>query len=263
MLSAVFRFILPNVFSHHVPCNLLRSFWIEHPLPSSSVPPWDLLSVLSLLEGPPFEPLSSRLRRDLTREVFFLVALATARLVGELQAVFPLVSSSGEDLYLSYLPEFRAKTESASNPLPHSFAVRSLRDFVDFLPDELLQCPVRALHLYLSRTASISPRPRTLFVSPRTPTRPLSKNSLSYFLRSVIIQSLPSPTTSSSSARAHTVRCVSTSAAFSRNGALPDILAAATWRTSIVFTSFYLCDVQFTSDTGFALGPVVTAGAIV
>ena len=64
------------------------------------------------------------------------------------------VSFAGDDVFLSYLPEFRAKSESASNPLPHSFAVRSLRDFVGSLPDEMLLCPVRAVRAYLSRTSS-------------------------------------------------------------------------------------------------------------
>ena len=257
MLSAVFCFILSDVSSHPVLHDLLRSFRIERPLPSSRIPPWDLLRVLSLLRGPPFEPLSSCSLRDLPRMVLFLVALATARRVGELQAVSSSVSLSGEDLYLSYLPEFRAKTESASNSLPCSFAVHSLRDVVGSLSDELVLCPVRAVRIYVSRTSTISPQPCSLFVSLCTPTRPLSKNALSYFLWSVILQSLPSPPTSSSSVRAHTVRFVSTSAAFSRNVALPDILAAATWR------SFYLRDVQFTLNTEFALGPVVAAGAVV
>ena len=100
-------------------------------------------------------------------------------------------------------------------------------------------------------------------MSPRTLTRPISKNALSYFLRSVILQSLPSPPSSSSSVRAHSIRSVSTSAVFSRNIALPDILAAATWSSSTVFTSFYLHDVQFTSVNGFGLGPVVAAGAVI
>ena len=78
-------------------------------------------------------------------------------------------SSSGGDLFLSYLPEFRAKSESASNPLPRSFRVRSLRDFVGSLPGEMSLCPVRALQVYLRRTTSISPRPRSLLVSPRAP----------------------------------------------------------------------------------------------
>ena len=74
------------------------------------------------------------------------------------------VSFSGSDAYLSYLPEFRAKTESAVTPLPRFFCVRSLKDFVGDLPDELL-CPVRALRSYLAHTSSLALRPRTLCLS--------------------------------------------------------------------------------------------------
>ena len=175
MLSGVFRFVLPELSSHFVLHDLLRSFQLERPLSSSRVPPWDLLVVLWFLCGPPFEPLASASLRSFTQKVLFLVSLATARRVGELQAVSREVSFSGSDAYLSYLPEFRAKTESAVNPLPRTFCVRSLEDSVGDLPDELLLCPVRALRLYLSRTASISPRPRSfsllvplLILSPRT-----------------------------------------------------------------------------------------------
>ena len=249
MLSAVFRFVLPEVSSHPVLHDLLCSFWIECPLPSSRVPPWDLLRVLTLLWGPPFEPLASCSLRDLSRKVLFLVSLALARRVDELQAVSSSVSFSGGYIFLSYLPEFRAKSESAVNHLPRYFRVRSLRDFVGDLPDELLLCPVRALRIYLDRTSSISPRPRSLFVSPRSPSRPLSKNALSFFLRSVILQSLPSPSSSfpsssstrSSSFQAHSIRGLATSAAFSRNVSLSSILEAAAWSSSSVFTSFYLC----------------------
>ena len=164
MLSAVFRFVLPEVSSHPVLHDLLRSFRIERPLPSSLGPPWDLLRVLSLLRGPPFEPLASCSLRDLSRKVPFLVSLATAWCVGELQAVSASVSFSGEDIFLSCLPEFRAKSESASNPLRRSFSVRCLWDFVGNLPDELLLCPVQALRIYLQRTSSISPRPQSLCV---------------------------------------------------------------------------------------------------
>ena len=59
MLSGVFRFILPELSSHFVLHDLLRSFRLEHPLPSSRVPPWDLLVVLHFLRGPPFEPLAT------------------------------------------------------------------------------------------------------------------------------------------------------------------------------------------------------------
>ena len=126
LLSGVFRFILPELSSHFVLHDLLRSFRLECPLPTSRVPPWDLLLVLRFLRGPPFEPLSSCSLRDLTQKVLFLVSLATVRHVRELQAVSRDVSFSGSDVYLSFLPEFRAKTESPANPLPRSFCVHSL-----------------------------------------------------------------------------------------------------------------------------------------
>ena len=279
MLSASFRFLLPDFSSHPVLHDLLRSFRIERPLTSSRVPPWDLSLVLSLLRGAPFEPLVS-CSLDLTQKLLFLLSLATARRVGELQAVAADVSSSRGDAFLSYLPEFRAKSESASRPLPRSFRVPSLSDFVGSLPDELLLCPVRALRIFLRCTSSLSPRPRSLFVSPRSPSRSLSKNALSYFLRSVILQSLSlAPTSSSlpstssaslaassasgSSFRAHSVRSVATSTAFARNVPVSSLLEAASWGSASVFTSFYLRDVQFESAQGFSLGPFVAAGAVV
>ena len=199
--------------------------------------------MLCFLRGPPFEPLSSCSLRDLTQKVLFLVSLATARWVGELQAVSRDVSFSGSDIYLSYLPEFRAKTESLVNPLPRSFCVRSLADFVGDLPAELL-CPVRALRVYLSRVSSVSPRPRFLFVSPRSPTRSLSKNALSFFLRDIISHAYSSshsgaPSTSSASSfRAHSVRGVAASWAFSRNAPLSLLLLPGLLRLFLLpFTS--------------------------
>ena len=62
--------------------------------------------VLQFLRGPPFEPLASASLRALTQKVLFLVSLATAPRVGELQAVSREVSFSGSDAYLS----FRAKS---------------------------------------------------------------------------------------------------------------------------------------------------------
>ena len=277
MLSGVFRFILPELSSHFVLHDFLRSFRLERPLPSSWVPPWDLLLVLHFLRGPPFEPLSSCSLWDLTQKVLFLVSLATAQHVGKLQAVSRDVSFSGSDIYLSYLPEFHAKTESSANPLPRSFCVRSLSDFVGDLPDELLLCPVRTLRLYISHTSSVAPRPRTLFVSPRSSSCSLSKNALSFFLRDVISRAYSSSSSATASAvsssaassplpssvRAHSIRGVAASWAFSRNAPLSSVLAAATWSSSSVFTSFYLRDVQFSSSHGFGLGPLVAAGNVV
>ena len=94
---------------------------------------------------------------------------------------------------------------------------------------------------------------------------------LELLIRSVILQASSSCPSSSypsfssavpSSFRAHSVRGVTTSAAFSCNVSLSLILGAATWSSSSVFTSFYLSDVQFSSRDGFSLGPVVAAVAV-
>ena len=168
---------------------------------------------------------------------------------------------------------FRAKTEPSVNPLHRSFCVWSLADFVSDLPEGLLLCPVHALRHYLSRTASVYPRPRSLFVSPRAPSRPLSKNALSFFLRDVITRasssSSPSGVSSASSSlpsssfHAHSIRGVAASWAFANNASLSSILAAATGSSSLAFTSFYLTDVQFSSSHGLSLGPLVAAGSVV
>ena len=181
MLSGVFRFILPKLSFHFVLRDLLRSFCMERPL-SSRVPPWDLSRVLSFLRGAPFEPLSSCSLRDLTRKVLFSVALATVWRVGELHSLSAVVSSSGEDLFFSYLLEFWAKAESEARPLARSFAVCSLRDFVGDLPEELL-CLVHALRCCLSRT-SLPSCPCSLFVSTllRTCLSPLASLPLLFLL---------------------------------------------------------------------------------
>ena len=86
------------------------------------------------------------------------MSLATAKRVGELQALSVRVTRICGDMWLAYLPGFIVKTESSSNPIPRSFILKSLRDFVGDLEEEYL-CPVRALKYYLGRTKDLSPRP--------------------------------------------------------------------------------------------------------
>ena len=264
VLSTTFRFHLPEISSSSVLADLLKSFRLERPSVINRTPSWDLIKVLHFLRSEKFEPLGQVPLRELTKKTLFLVALATAKRVGELQAISKLVSSTENDLFLSYIPEFQAKTENESNPLPRSFRVKSLSNFVGNLTEELLLCPVRALSIYIKRTEVLLPHPRTLFISPKSPSKPISKNAISFFLREVISQALDAETDPgpSVSRRAHSVRSVATSAAFHRNFSVSSILEAATWKSPSVFTSFYLKDVQFSSAEGFSLGPFVAANCI-
>ena len=101
-------------------------------------PSWDLLKVLSFLNSSSFEPLRAAPLCALFKKVLFLLALATAKRVGELQAISHIVSFVGGVACLSYVLEFVAKSESLSRSIPCSFLVKSLSDFVAGLDVDLL-----------------------------------------------------------------------------------------------------------------------------
>ena len=173
MLSAVFKFPLPEISTSPILKDLIRSFEISAPRPLFPPPPWDLDKVLQFLSGPPFEPLARASFLDKTKKALFLLAMATAKRVLELQALSFSVSFQGEDLVLYYDPFFRAKTESAANPLPRSVIVPSRSDFAGDLPKRV-QCPVRAIKFLRKAARSASYIPSRLFVSPRNPERAMS-----------------------------------------------------------------------------------------
>ena len=112
----------------------------------------------------------------------FLLAMATAKRIGELQALSFSVSYRGDDLVFHYVPFFLAKIESVSHSLPKSVIVQSLTDFVGDLPERVL-CPVRAIRYLRRAVRSVEFTPSTLFVTPSDPTRHMSKNVMSFFLR--------------------------------------------------------------------------------
>ena len=259
MLSAVFRFQLPSLSSHPVLRDLLRSFCLESAERQLRPPAWDLSMVLRYLNTSTFKPLSDAPLRALTQKVLFLLVLATAKRVGELQALSYIVTFVLGDACLSYVPQFVAKSESLTRSIPRSFLVKSLSDFAAGLDDDLLLCPVRALRIYLDRTTSLAPLRHSLFVSPRCPSRSISKNTISFFL-SDVTSSAGASRPEVGRLRAHDVRSVSTSVAFHRNWSVSAVLDSATWSSSTAFSSFYLRDLQHEYDGILSLGPFVAAG---
>ena len=98
----------------------------------------------STCQAPLFEPLADASFRNKTRKALFLVAMATATRVGELQALSLSVSHRGDDLVLHYDPFFSGKNRIGVETLPRSVIAQSLADFVGDLPERVL-CPVRAV----------------------------------------------------------------------------------------------------------------------
>ena len=260
MLSSVFKFCLPEISTSPILKDLTRSFEILAPRPIHRSPTWDLDKVLEYLSGPPFEPLTNASFRNKTRKALFLLAMATAKRVGELQALSFSVSHRGEDLVLHYDPFFLAKTETASNPLPRSVIVQSLEDFVGDLPERVL-CPVRAVRHLRRATRSTESSPSRLFVSPSDPTRSMSKNAMSFFLRQLITES--GAVSSSVPPRAHDIRGIATSLNYYSNLSLSAINEAATWKSKRVFAIRYLKDMSATRSRLKDKGPLIAAGSAV
>ena len=256
VLSAVFRFHLPSLSSDPVIRDLLRSFRLSSAERVLRPPAWDLSKVLTYLVSPAFEPLSQASFRALTLKTLFLLALATAKRVGELQALSSIVTFVGGDACLSYIPQFVAKSESLTRSIPRSFLVKSLADFAAGLDTDLLLCPVRAL-----RCICFGPGLCLLVaIAFSCHLGAMSKNAVSFFLREVI-SAAGAARPHVGSLRAHEVRSVSTSVAFHRNWSVSSVLESATWASSSVFSSFYLRDIQHEYDGLLSLGPFVAAGS--
>ena len=108
--------------------------------------------------------------------------------------------------------------------------VQSLDEFAAGLV-ELLLCPVRTLREYLKSTASFVDRPCWLFVSPRSPSKAMSNNGISFLLLEVIYES-GACSEEGTSLRAHSIRGIATSSAFFKNWSISSILDAASWRSN-------------------------------
>ena len=96
MLSVVFKFPLPEISTSPILKDLIRSFEISAPRPLFPPPPLDLDKVLQYLSGPPFEPLARASFLNKIKKALFLLAMATAKRVWELQALSFSVSFQGE-----------------------------------------------------------------------------------------------------------------------------------------------------------------------
>ena len=147
-----------------------------------------------------------------------------------------------------------------SNPLPRSVIVQSLVDFVGDLPERVL-CPVRAV-CYLRRAArSIEFTLPRLFVFPSDPSRSMSKNAMSFFLRQLITES--GAVSSSVPPRAQDIRGIATSLNYYSNLSLSAINEAATWKSNRVFAMRYLKDMSATRSRLQDRGPLIAAGSAV
>lgn len=216
-----------------------------HPPNRPVAPAWDLSLVLEALRSLPFEPLASADLKWLSLKTVFLLAMVSAKRVGELQALSiaePCCrwnpDGSGVTLWsdVAFIPKVSLPAGS-TQPL-------HLARFDSGSPSEPL-CPVRALETYINATASFR-KTNSLFVcyAGSRKGQALSKQRLAHWVVDLIskayaLQDRPLP----AGVKCHSTRGMSTSFAAMTGVPLDVICRAASWKSPSTFTRFYRVNV--------------------
>ena len=254
-LNSVFALKVMDLADSHPISIWIRSF-LKSVRPEELRPvAWVVTLILQGLTQAPYEPLRTSDERFLAQKTLFLLALASAKRIGELRALSHCISHSrgwGE-VSFTFVAGFVAKTQDPSSSAPRfeGFTAPALPNASTNRNEKLL-CPVWAVRCYL-------------FVTARRSTKEIAKNTVSFWLRKTISRvyqllgrSVPDP-----SSRAWETRGIAPSLRFKKNFAVDQVLKAGTWRRHITFTRHYLRDLVHRSLETFHLGPVVAAQALV
>ena len=237
---------------------LIKGIFNTSPNIKPLLPNWDLPTVLWALCDFPFEPINSAEMKYVTWKTVFLVALASASRVSEIQAL-----SVGKS-HLRYekdgirlLPniQFLAKTQRLGKPWTPVF----IPEFNQFATDsrDLLLCPCRAIRMYIRRTENIRSVSECLFLTYQPgQSRPASKSTISKWIVSLIKFVYERHNERLDSVRAHDTRRLATSWALFNGASVQEIMQAAHWVNESTFTSFYMRDVP-QDDVRFARSSVL------
>ena len=246
--------------------DVIRSLKLRTPAKNPRIVNWNLDVVLKFLVSDRFEPLEQCSLLNLTKKTFILLALALSKRVSELQALSRSVGFCREGALVSLAWDFRAKNDIKCKDLDRHFMIKELGSLVG-QEEEALLCPVRTLRAYLDRTKPlVGQNMSRLFVSPRHPNSPASKNALTNLTKDLIREaheSLQPEMLPILKVKAHELRGVSTTLAFKKNLSLKTVMEAAQWRCHSVFASNYLKDVALSYDDCRTLGPLLMAGTVI
>ncbi len=238
-----------SIGKHDLVVRFLKGARRLNPPRPPSIPSWDLALVLRALQIAPFEPLQSADLRILSMKTLLLVALASIKRVGDLQA-FSVDESCLEfgpgdgHVVLSPRPGYVPKVPTT----PFRDQVVSLQalSLEEADPALALLCPVRALRLYTDRTQSLRTSDQ-LFVcyGGQQKGKAVCKQRMAHWIVDAIAlayqaQGVPCLLR----LRAHSTRGVASSWALARGASLTDICRAAGWATPNTFARFYSLRVE-------------------
>lgn len=217
---------------------LLNAQFIEHPPKKNVSPQWCLQKVLSLLSTAEFQTKKIS-KHNLMSKTLFLVALAAGNRVSEISA-FDRKSVSFAPMYagvtIAVRPGFLYKNERINNIAPN-ITIPALTNN-NKKPHHL--CPVNTLRLWLD--ASKDYTGPQFFFNIRSG-KPLKAPQLSQLLVSLINSSQPG-----TFPKAHDIRKIAASLAWTRGIKIEEIIKRAFWKSSNVFISRYLVNVSINTN---------------
>ncbi|XP_041419257.1 uncharacterized protein LOC121393799 [Xenopus laevis] len=232
-----------------------------------SVPPWDLSLVLDALTRAPFEPLEDVPLEILSLKTTFLLAISSARRVGELHSL------STRESKITFLHD-KVILKTRDNFIPkvvskfHMSQDIILPTFFDNPQNEeenrLHHLDVtRCLKIYLQRVADFRKSDNLLLIHEGSKKGlAASKKTISTWIRDCIqsaysSQTVPGPT----SLRAHSTRGIAASWAFHAQVSADTICRAATWKNLHTFSKHYCFDI-FSNDIAEFGRSVLSAATI-
>ncbi len=209
--------------------------------------------MLDALTGPPFEPIQTASLRALSLKTALLLALASVKRVGDLQAL------SIDDLCIEFGPgdcRLTLKPRKGYVPkvlsTPFKEQVITLSAFCPETPtgteplNTLLLCPIRAERTYIERSRQFR-LSEQLFVcfGGRTKGLPVSKQRLSHWIVDAIALAYSSKGVGCPiGIQAHSTRGLVSSWAWANAISIQDICMAAGWSSPSTFVRFYNLDVS-------------------
>ena len=255
--------------------DLFKNFSVERPFSTRQLPKWDLSIVLKSLKRPPYEPLISASLSHVSRKTAFLLLLASAARRNEIHALehHTIVRGEGNKFWIiKPNPRFVAKN---FNPVTgkgmfHGIKVRSIRHLSGSRQGEVddTLCPIRMLRWYLHRTDSRRGGIRQLLLTcnNRGKVRPIHKNTLTSWVKKVIMDAYNSSSGEMSSMlhrAVHEIRAVAASFAIFGNVGLEQVLRQCRWSKSDTFARHYLRRTSAEDQGLMALLPMEMAGGVI
>ncbi|XP_060552291.1 uncharacterized protein LOC132713659 [Ruditapes philippinarum] len=193
----------------------------------------------SMLKQPPFEPMKLAKLKYLTWKTVFLIAITTFKRCSDLQAMrigegSVNIQEKGVTFYRHGLSKQDRQGHQSKNI------------FIPTFKDNKYLDPKRALYWYLKRTDDLRKETNelSLFLTTIKPHKPVSAQTISNWIVSVIKKAYKSKELLEPKVRGHSTRSIGPSWALFKGAKLVDVLNSADWSRASTFIKFYLKEVS-------------------